>query len=121
MSRHLVCPNSCPGGNFELLGGRVLVDSRGTCIRHEDRVASFRCALCGSVALDLAAAEQLLRREAPPPGEELTCPSCATVLLAPPGVEALEWVECPDCGSVFSPDEGRAHLLGSPGRREEED
>ncbi len=119
--RHLVCPSSCPGGRFELLGGRVVVDSTGACLQHDDRVASFRCLLCGAVAFDLAAAEKLLRRQAPTEAEEeLTCPSCGSVLLAPPGVDAAVEVQCPDCGAVFSPDEGRERLLGAHSRDEEE-
>lgn len=112
-ARHLVCPNSCPGGAFELLGGRVLVDAAGHCLRHETEVATFACAMCGAVALDLAAAERDLRRPARVPREEeLTCPGCGVTLLAPTGVEADHEVQCPDCGLVFSPEEGRAELLG---------
>ncbi len=113
-ARHLVCPNSCPGGAFELLGGRVLVDSAGRCLRHETEVATFACAMCGAVAVDLAAAERALRRGAPPRlDEELTCPGCGVTLLAPSGVDAELELQCPDCGLVFAPDEGRARLLGS--------
>jgi transcription elongation factor Elf1 len=113
-ARHLVCPNSCPGGAFELLGGRVLVDSAGSCLRHETEVATFACAMCGAVAVDLAAAARALRRGAPAPlGEELTCPGCGVTLLAPSGVDAELELQCPDCGLVFAPDEGRARLLGS--------
>ncbi len=113
-ARHLVCPNSCPGGTFELLGGRVLVDPAGRCLRHETEVATFACAMCGAVAVDLAAAERDLRRGAPSPAqEELNCPGCGVTLLAPSGVEAELELQCPDCGLVFAPDEGRARLLGS--------
>ena len=113
-ARHHVCPNSCPGGAFELLGGRVLVDSAGHCLRHETEVATFTCAMCGAVAVDLAAAERALRRQAPAPlEEELTCPGCGVTLVAPSGVEADLELQCPDCGLVFAPDEGRARLLGS--------
>lgn len=119
--RHLVCPNSCPGGTFELLGGRVLVDSAGRCLRHEVEVASFACALCGSVALDLAAAERALRRAVPAPlEEELTCPGCGVTLLAPTGVDAATDLQCPDCGLFFAPEEGRSRLLGSSTPPEEE-
>ncbi len=112
--RHLVCPNGCQPGRFELIGGAVYVDSRGIYLSHEQRLASFRCEVCGSVAIDLAAAATARARDggvATP--ATVLCPACQTRLLPPDDLDPSSQLECPGCGSIFSFEEGSEHLLGT--------
>jgi uncharacterized protein YbaR (Trm112 family) len=111
--RHLVCPYGCQPGRFELLGGAVFVDSKGSYLSHEDKVASFRCDSCGAVAMDLAAAAAAqVREQHAAPTDTLTCPACSSTLLLPDDHNAAAQLECPDCGTLFSLEEGRPHLMG---------
>jgi endogenous inhibitor of DNA gyrase (YacG/DUF329 family) len=90
------------------------VDSNGRYVSHQDRVATFRCAECQSVAIDLAAAASAAARDsryAPPP--TLRCPACGTSLLSPEDHDPGADLECPDCGAIFSWEEGSPSLLGS--------
>jgi predicted RNA-binding Zn-ribbon protein involved in translation (DUF1610 family) len=101
-------------GKFEILGAPVFVDSSGRYLNHQDKVATFRCAECQTVAIDLAAAASARARDtgyAPPP--TLRCPACGSSLLSPEDHDPLLDLECPDCGAVFSWDEGSPSLLGS--------
>jgi len=112
--RHLVCPSGCREGKFEILGAPVLVDSSGRYLSHQDKVATFRCAECQVVAIDLAAAASARARDtgyAPPPS--LQCPACGSRLLAPEDHDPALDLECPECGAVFTWDEGSPSLLGS--------
>ncbi|MHB1526613.1 MAG: hypothetical protein ACYCZN_10085 [Candidatus Dormibacteria bacterium] len=111
--RQLVCPYGCLPARFELLGGAVFVDARGSYLEHQDKVASFRCAGCGAVALDLAAAAAAMAREQrSAPATTVTCPACGVVLLPPDDYDAGAEMECPECEGVFSLEEGSPHLLG---------
>ena len=111
--RQLVCPHGCQPARFELLGGAVFVDARGSYLEHQDKLASFRCASCAAVALDLAAAAAAMAREnRNAPAATLTCPACGVVLLPPDDYAAGAEMECPECGGVFSLEEGSPHLLG---------
>ncbi|HEY6539007.1 MAG TPA: hypothetical protein VI138_08235 [Candidatus Dormibacteraeota bacterium] len=112
--RHLVCPSGCQGGRFEILGAPVFVDSTGRYLGHQDKVATFRCTECQSVAIDLAAAAAARARDAgdaPPP--TLRCPACGASLLAPEDHDPGADLECPACAAIFSWEEGSPSLLGN--------
>lgn len=111
MARHLACPNGCPGGRFELLGGHVTVDAEGRCLGHGDRTATFACELCGSVAVDLSQVARELREPPLASVEELVCPACGARLLAPDDPEPGQ-LQCPDCEALFFAEEGRFNVLG---------
>ncbi|HVC39158.1 MAG TPA: hypothetical protein VNH20_04170 [Candidatus Dormibacteraeota bacterium] len=112
--RHLVCPSGCRGGRFEILGAPVFVDTSGRYLDHRDRQASFRCAECQAVAIDLAAAASARARDTgDPPPPTLRCPACGDTLLAPEERDEAVDLECPECGATFSWDEGRPSLLGT--------
>jgi uncharacterized protein YbaR (Trm112 family) len=111
--RHLVCPSACRGGRFELLGAPVYVDESGRYLSHQDRGATFRCAECQAVAIDLAAAATAMSREtgyAPP--NTLRCPACGADLLPPEDHDPAADLECPACSHTFSWEEGSPSLLG---------
>lgn len=111
--RHLVCPSGCRGERFEILGAPVFVDSSGRYLTHQDRVATFRCSECQSIAIDLAAAASAAARDsryAPPP--TLRCPACGSSLLSPEDHDPGADLECPDCGALFTWEEGSPSLLG---------
>lgn len=111
--RHLVCPYGCQPGRFELIGGAVFVDARGSYLSHEERLASFRCDLCGAVAVDLAAVAAARSRDGSVAQEAtLTCPGCGDRLLPPTDLEPSAQLECPGCATQFSVEEGSTHLLG---------
>lgn len=112
--RHLVCPYGCQPGRFELIGGAVYVDSEGRYLSHDGRMASYRCEICGSVAIDLAAAAAArLRDTGAAAAATVICPSCQVRLLPPEDLDPTSQLECPGCGAVFSFEEGSQHLLGS--------
>ncbi|NNM98103.1 MAG: hypothetical protein HKL89_10960 [Candidatus Dormibacteraeota bacterium] len=119
--RQLVCPYGCRPARFELLGGAVFVDSSGSYLDHQDKLAAFRCASCGAVALDLASAAAAMARESRyAPDISITCPACGAVLLPPGDYEVGAEMECPECASVFSMEEGSPHLLGDFSADEDE-
>ncbi len=119
--RHLVCPYGCQPGRFELIGGAVFVDPQGRYLSHEDRLASFRCEICGSVAIDLAAAAAARARDLGAAAmATVVCPSCQARLLPPDDPDPSSQLECPACGSVFSFEEGSEHLLGAFSEPEED-
>ncbi len=93
--------------------GRCSSTSRGSYLEHQDKVASFRCAGCGAVALDLAAAATAMARERrSAPATTVTGPACGAVLLPPDDYDAGAEMECPEREGVFSLEEGSPHLLG---------
>ncbi len=112
--RQLVCPHGCRPDRFELIGGVVFVDATGACAGHRDRQATFRCAVCQGVAVDLHQAARAMRRErrgAEP--EALRCPGCGAWLLAPEDDPLAAVLECPTCGMRFGREEGMPSLAGS--------
>ncbi|MGH7609463.1 MAG: hypothetical protein ACREOD_05920 [Candidatus Dormibacteria bacterium] len=120
--RQLTCPSGCQSGRFELLGALVLVDRRGDCLGHRDGRASFRCAECQSLAVDLAAAARAAAREqGGTPAPRLRCPECGARLLAPEERDPLGALECPACGARFSWEEGQPSLLGEFSEPEEDE
>ncbi|MGH7667252.1 MAG: hypothetical protein ACREN1_08100 [Candidatus Dormibacteria bacterium] len=91
----------------------MYVDAAGRYLSHQDQAASFRCAECQAVAIDLAAAARARARDtgyAPEP--VLSCPACGDQLLAPEERDDTSDLECPGCGAIFSWDEGSASVLG---------
>lgn len=118
---HLACPNGCPEGRFEALNAPLLVDSAGRYVGHDDSAATYVCAVCQSVAIDVAAAAREMRRR----GEErvvtLTCPSCGLRMLPPEDDPLATVVECPACETRFDVEEGQARLHSVLGTDEDED
>lgn len=92
----------------------MFVDVSGRYLSHQDRAATFRCAECQAVAIDLAAAATARARDtgyAPP--SSLRCPACGSSLLAPEDHDPALDMECPQCGAIFTWEEGSPSLLGS--------
>jgi uncharacterized C2H2 Zn-finger protein len=90
------------------------VDTSGRYLDHRDREASFRCAECAAIAIDLAAAASARARDtgyAPP--TTLRCPACSASLLPPEDHDPGADLACPDCGAIFSWEEGSPSLLGN--------
>ena len=108
----LQCPSGCTEGLFELLNGRVLVDRTGRYVRHESGVATFVCATCQSVAVDLAAAAREMRDVATLVLATIECPSCGLEMLPPEDDSFALELECPACEVRFSLDEGTRRLHG---------
>jgi uncharacterized protein YbaR (Trm112 family) len=108
----LHCTNGCGGDRFEALNAPVFVDAGGGLVAFDTSSATFVCAACGGVALDVAAvAHEMRRREVVDP-PVLTCPACATEMLAPEDDPLAELLECPVCGQRFTSEEGTPRLLG---------
>jgi len=113
MARDLRCPHGCTGGRFEALNAPLYVDSRARYLEHDDSLATFVCAECGAVAVDLAAAAAAIRRDSEFEPQLLVCPQCGTQLLPPLDDELAPYVECPTCETRFALEEGMPHLHGT--------
>lgn len=110
--RDLWCPAQCAEGRFEALNAPLYVGRDGRYLRHDDRRATYVCAVCGGVAIDLAAAARAMREQDLPASPTLTCPACAAVMLPPEDDPFASLVECPECGQRFSVEEGTVRLHG---------
>jgi len=110
--RDLWCPAQCAEGRFEALNAPLIVGRDGRYLHHDDRQASFVCTVCGSVAVDLAAAARAMREQEPVAQATLTCPACGVVMLPPEDDPFASVVECPECGQRFTTEEGTARLHG---------
>lgn len=121
MALELHCPNGCAEQRFEMIGGSVIVDSDGRCVEHRARRASFACATCGSVAVDLDAAKREMRADDREPLRTLTCPSCGIRMLPPADDPLAQLVECPACETRFGIEEGMPRLHGEPGPEDEDE
>ena len=108
----LHCPNGCEGAVFELLNGEVFVDRGGAYLRHRAGAATYVCATCQSVAVDLAGVAREMRREATFQPEVLHCPSCEMELLLPEDEPLAALLECPACETRFGVEEGMRRLHG---------
>ncbi|MGA8014890.1 MAG: hypothetical protein WCB85_03120 [Candidatus Dormiibacterota bacterium] len=108
----LQCPNGCTGGRFEALNAPLHVDSGRRYLDHDDSQATFVCAECQAVAVDLAEVGLAMRREAEIEPEVLVCPHCSTELLPPLDDELAPHVECPICETRFAVEEGMPRLHG---------
>jgi len=117
----LQCPNRCTGGRFEALNAPLFVDSGRRYLGHDDSRATFVCAECQAVAVDLAQVADEMRREAEPEPEVLVCPSCGTQMLPPLEDELAPFVECPMCETRFAVEEGMPRLHGGGGGAVDED
>jgi DNA-directed RNA polymerase subunit RPC12/RpoP len=108
----LQCPNGCVPAHFEALNAPLFVDANGRYLEHDSKRATYVCATCASVAVDVAAAaRQMVRdRTAAPP--TLVCPACATEMLPPDDDPLATHVECPACGVQFAVEEGMPRLHG---------
>ena len=90
------------------------MDTSGHYVTHQDRVATFRCTECQSVAIDLAAAASARARDTGyAPSPSLRCPACSAQLLPPEDHDPGAELECPSCGAIFSWEEGSPSLLGN--------
>jgi len=110
--RDLQCPNGCPERRFEVLNAAVIVDSRGDYLGHDARGATYVCATCQSVAVDVAAAAREMLRERVAAPSTLVCPACATKMLPPEDEPLADLLECPACGVHFAVEEGMPRLHG---------
>lgn len=91
----------------------MYVDSTGRYLDHRDRAATFRCAECSAVAIDLAAAASARARDTGyAEAASLRCPACSARLLPPQDHDPGAELECPSCASIFSWEEGSPSLLG---------
>jgi DNA-directed RNA polymerase subunit RPC12/RpoP len=110
--RDLWCPAQCEEGRFEALNAPLIVGRDGRYLTHDDRRATYVCAVCRGVAIDLAEAARQMRDEDAPAMVTLTCPACAAVMLPPEDDPMATLVECPQCGQQFTPEEGTLRLHG---------
>jgi len=110
--RDLTCPHGCTGGRFEAINAPVYVDSRGRYLEHQDGMATFVCAECAAVAVDLAEVGRAMRRDAELLPQVLVCPRCGAEMLPPLDDELAAYVECPICETRFALEEGMPHLHG---------
>ena len=108
----LHCPNGCEDGVFEVLNAEVLVDRSGAYLRHRAGGATYVCATCQAVAVDLAGVAREMRRETTVHPEVLHCPSCGLELLPPENEPLTQVLECPACETRFGVEEGMRRLLG---------
>ena len=108
----LHCPNGCEEGVFELLNAEVLVDRSGAYLRHHGGAATYVCATCQAVAIDLAGVAREMRRETTVQPEVVHCPTCGIELLLPEDEPLTEVVECPACETRFGVEEGMRRLHG---------
>ena len=111
--RDLRCPSGCTGGRFEALNAPVYVDSQARYLEHDDSFATFVCAECQSVAVDLIQAADLMQRDDDVEPQVLVCPQCSTQMLPPLDDELAPFVECPICETRFALEEGMPHLHGT--------
>ena len=111
--RDLRCPSGCTGGRFEALTAPVYVASRARYLEHDDSLATFVCAECQSVAIDLIQAADLMQRDEDVEPQVLVCPQCGIQMLPPLDDELAPFVECPMCETRFAIEEGMPHLHGT--------
>lgn len=107
---HLACPNDCPEGRFEALNAVLFVDRSGRYAGHDAGQATYVCAVCQSVAIDVAAAARELSERGEERAVTLTCPSCGLRMLPPADDPTAPVIECPACETRFDVEEGMPHL-----------
>ncbi len=111
----LACPHGCAGERFEALNAPLHVDRRRRYLDHDDSHATFVCAECGAVAVDLAQVAVAMRRDAEAEPLTLVCPHCGAEMLPPLDDELAPHVECPICETRFAVEEGMRWLHGGGG------
>jgi DNA-directed RNA polymerase subunit RPC12/RpoP len=119
--RDLQCPNGCSPARFEALNAPLFVDSRGRYLDHDTRHATYVCATCASVAIDVAAAAREMARDRSAAPLTLICPACAAEMLPPEDDPLATHVECPACGVQFAIEEGLPRLHGGSAYVTEDD
>lgn len=97
----------------------MFVDRSGRYVGHDGSRATYVCAVCQSVAVDVAAASREMHLHGDEPAAALTCPSCATRLLPPEDDPLAAVIECPVCETRFDIEEGMPRLHGDPGDGED--
>ncbi len=110
----LRCPNGCDGQRFEALNAPLIVDAAGRYVEHRSRAATYVCAQCQAVAVDIAAAAREMHRRESPAQQALVCPACGLEMLPPEDDPFAAVVECPGCETRFGVEEGTRYLLGGP-------
>lgn len=118
---HLACPNNCPDGRFEALNAPLFVDRSGRYAGHDSSHATYVCAVCQSVAVDVAAAAREMHRRDGERVVTLTCPACGMQMLPPEDDPLAPLIECPACETRFEVEEGMARLHGDSASDEELD
>ena len=113
----LHCPTGCAEGVFEVLNAEVLVDRSGAYLRHRSDGATYVCATCQAVAVDLAGVAREMRSEATAQPAVLHCPTCGVELLLPEDQPLTELLECPACETRFGVEEGMRRLHGGSSGR----
>lgn len=108
----LQCPNGCGEGVFEVLNAEVLVDRTGAYLRHRAGAATYVCATCQAVAIDMAGAAREMRREMAVQPEVVHCPTCGIELMLPEDEPLTAVLECPACETRFDVEEGMRRLHG---------
>lgn len=108
----LHCPNGCDGGVFEALNAQLLVDRTGRYLRHRSQGTTYVCAVCESVAVDLASAAREMHRRTQVGQMTLRCPACGLEMLPPEDDAFADIVECPACETRFGIEEGMQSLHG---------
>jgi hypothetical protein len=109
----LQCINGCREGRFEALNAPLIVDRAGRYIEHDARIATYVCAVCQGVAVDLAAVAREMRRgDEPLVAITLRCPNCGLDMLPPEDDPQATVVECPACETRFQFEEGVRRLHG---------
>lgn len=110
---NLSCINGCRDRRFIALNAPLFVDSRGTYVGHDATRATYVCAVCDAVAIDVAEVAREMRRsgDAEQP-QALVCPSCGIGMLPPEEDPFAPMVECPACETRFAVEEGLRRVHG---------
>jgi len=111
----LQCPSGCDDARFEALNAPLIVDRTGRYVSHDASVATYVCARCQSVAVDLAGAAEQMQYAEERAQITLTCPACGLQMLPPVDDPLAALLECPACETRFAIEEGMTRLHGDGG------
>jgi DNA-directed RNA polymerase subunit RPC12/RpoP len=101
---NLTCPNGCVTDRFEAINAVMYVTPGGEYHSHAVDQPLYRCAGCGSPALDLQEVHRTIvhdreaERRRP---REYCCPVCESFFKAP---REASPIVCPECGETFVPE-----------------
>ncbi len=90
----------------------MFVDRSGRYAGHDASQATYVCAVCQSVAVDVAAAAAEMHRRGDDNVVTLVCPSCGLRMLPPEDDPLAMVIECPACETRFEVEEGTRRLHG---------
>ena len=90
----------------------MFVDRAGRYAGHDASRATYVCAVCQSVAVDVAAAAREMQRRDEQHVPTITCPACGLQMLPPEDDPLATVIECPACETRFSVEEGTERLHG---------